>query len=321
MTANTTDKKTLKEKLTPLQYNVTQEKGTEPPFRNEYWDNKKDGIYVDVVTGEPLFSSLDKYDSGTGWPSFTKPIDQEMVSKEEDSSHFMTRTEVISKGGSHLGHVFDDGPGETGERYCINSASMKFIPVERLEAEGYGQYLSLFDKSGKTEKKSEVKAGNMQTATFAAGCFWGVEEILRTFPGVVDITVGYTGGSFPDPTYEDVTTGMTGHAEAVNIEFDPSKISYEELVNLFFRLHDPTTLNRQHNDIGSQYRSAIFYHSEEQKKIAEKAIEAVNKSGKWKKPVVTEVSEAKKFYTAEDYHQDYLQKNPDGYMCHHLSDE
>jgi methionine-R-sulfoxide reductase len=140
----------LKKKLTPLQYEVTQHEGTEPPFRNEYWDNHKEGIYVDVVSGEPLFSSLDKFDSGTGWPSFTKPLEPKNVTTKTDRKLFMQRTEVRSAhADSHLGHVFDDGPAPTGLRYCMNSASMRFIPVDRLEAEGYGQYLHLFQKGKK----------------------------------------------------------------------------------------------------------------------------------------------------------------------------
>jgi len=139
----------LRARLTPLQYQVTQQDGTEPPFSNEYWDEHQPGIYVDVVSGEPLFSSLDKFDSGTGWPSFTRPLEAGNVCTRDDRSHAMARTEVRSrKGDSHLGHVFDDGPGPTGLRYCMNSAALRFIPVERLEQEGYGRYLPLFTPPG-----------------------------------------------------------------------------------------------------------------------------------------------------------------------------
>jgi peptide-methionine (R)-S-oxide reductase len=142
------DDEELRRKLTPLQYKVTQHEGTEAPFRNEYWDNKEPGIYVDVVSGEPLFSSLDKYDSGTGWPSFTRPLEPENVTTREDYALLMRRTEVRSReADSHLGHVFDDGPGPDGLRYCMNSAALRFIPVDRLEAEGYGRYLPLFGRA------------------------------------------------------------------------------------------------------------------------------------------------------------------------------
>jgi methionine-S-sulfoxide reductase len=153
-------------------------------------------------------------------------------------------------------------------------------------------------------------------ATLAGGCFWGVEELFRQMPGVTNTEVGYTGGSTENPRYEQVKTGSTGHAEAIEIEFDPAKVTFEDILKYFFKLHDPTTANRQGNDIGSQYRSAIFYHDEDQRKVAEKVKSLVDSSGAWKKPLVTEIIPASKFYPAEGYHQDYLQKEPRGYTCH-----
>ncbi len=161
-----------------------------------------------------------------------------------------------------------------------------------------------------------MTASKTEIATLAAGCFWGVEELLRSIPGVLDTQVGYTGGSTPNPVYEQVKQGTTGHAEAIQIEFDPAVLTYEDLLRLFFRLHDPTTKNRQGNDVGTQYRSAIFFHSDAQKMAAEKVKTDVNASGKWKDRVVTEIIAASQFYSGEDYHQKYLKKNPLGYTCH-----
>jgi methionine-S-sulfoxide reductase len=171
--------------------------------------------------------------------------------------------------------------------------------------------------AAKGKKGAPVKT---EKATLAGGCFWGMEELIRKIPGVLNTVVGYTGGNAANPSYEVVKTGKSGHAETVEIEFDPAQIKYEDLLLQFFRMHDPTTLNRQGNDIGTQYRSAIFYHSPQQKLIAETVKNRVDASGAWKKPVATVIEEATPFYKAEDYHQDYLEKNPGGYTCHWIRD-
>ena len=290
--------------LTPEQFRVTQKNGTERPGSGALLRNKDAGLYVDIVSGEPLFASADKYESGCGWPSFTKPVAPANVKTTRDWSMLLPRTEVRSaQGDSHLGHVFKDGPRDRGGlRYCINSASLRFVPRADMAAQGYGDYLDQIEETPAVTER----------AVLAGGCFWGMQDLIRKRPGVVSTRVGYTGGTIENATYRNHGT----HAEAIEIVFDPTRTDFRAMLEFFFQIHDPTTANRQGNDRGASYRSAIFYTDDRQKAVAEDTIADVEASGLWPGRIVTELSPAGDFWEAEPEHQDYLERRPNGYTCH-----
>jgi len=275
--------KTRGKKLTPEEAAVIIDKGTERPFTGEYLDHKEEGAYACRQCGAALYSSDAKFDSGCGWPSYDDALEGAVKEVPDADGR---RTEIVcAKCGGHLGHVFR-GEGFTPKdtRHCVNSISLTF-ERERSNAVAY----------------------------FAGGCFWGVEHLLQQEAGVHTVESGYMGGTVDNPTYEQVCTGSTRHAEVVKVVFDPGKITYEHLARLFFEIHDPTQVDRQGPDMGNQYRSAVFYVSDAQRKTAEKLVTLLQKKGL---DVVTVIEPAATFWPAEDYHQDYYVKTGKTPYCH-----
>lgn len=285
-------------KLTPEEEKIIVEKGTEPPFSGEYNNYFKEGTYVCRRCGTPLYASKDKFDSGClprfdrveagGWPSFDAEI-PERVKRIPDPDG--SRTEIVCAAcRAHLGHVFE-GEKKTLKniRHCVNSLSIRFI-------------------SKKRENKNE-------TVIFGGGCFWCIEALFLRIKGVKEVTPGYAGGDLADPSYAEVSSGSSGHAEVIKIEYDPSVIDFDDLLEVFFTTHDPTTLNRQGNDVGSQYRSIILYDNEKQKKAAEAYIKKLTDEKVFEKPIVTEISPLGSFYDAEEYHRRYYDQNKQAPYC------
>jgi len=276
--------------LTPEEERVIVQAGTERPFTGKYNDYFAKGSYTCRRCGAPLYRSDDKFKSHCGWPSFDDEI-KGAVQRIPDPDG--QRTEIrCTACGAHLGHVFL-GEQLTGKnvRHCVNSISLEFVPA--------GQEVKTPPATAK--------------AIFAGGCFWGLEYYFVKAPGVTSTTVGYTGGTVEKPTYQQVCGGRTGHLEAIEIVFDPTKTTYEALTKLFFEIHDPTQADGQGPDIGEQYRSAVFYLDDEQKATAEKLLAQLDKKGY---KVVTRVVKASTFWPAEDYHQDYYEKHGKAPYCH-----
>ena len=286
--------------LTPDEARVIIDKGTEVPFTNEFHDHHEEGTYICRQCDAPLYFSTDKFVSDCGWPSFDDEIDGAVLRVPDADG---MRTEIIcATCGGHLGHVFlGEGLTQKDTRHCVNSISMKFIPAGQEPP-----------ASAQTASSASQEVVN-QTAYFAGGCFWGTEHLVEALDGVISVRSGYMGGRKDDPTYEEICTGRTGHAETVEVVFDPSKTDYRTVAKYFFEIHDPTQKDRQGPDVGSQYRSAVFYVDTEQRDTTEELIQILKGNGY---DVVTEVEPADIFWPAEEYHQDYYANNGKRPYCH-----
>lgn len=273
-------------KLNSEEESVIIDKGTERPFSGKYYTHDEKGIYNCKRCDAPLYKSEDKFDAQCGWPSFDDEIPG-AIKHQTDADG--SRTEILCNNcGGHLGHVFTgEGFTDNNVRHCVNSISLNFTPAHQAE--------------------------DSETAYFAGGCFWGVEYFFQKTDGVISTQVGYMGGDKEEPTYREVCNGTTGHIEVIEVIFDPSSTTYENLARLFFEIHDPTQINRQGPDIGNQYRSAIFYVNATQEQIAEKLIKRLTDKGY---NIATELISAGSFWEADDYHQDYYQTNGAQPYCH-----
>ncbi len=297
-----------RELLSDEQFRILRSSGTERAFCGTLLDNKKEGVYACAGCGLPLFASDSKFKSGTGWPSFFQPIAPGNVAELVDKSHGMVRTEInCARCAGHLGHVFEDGPPPTGLRFCLNSESLNFTEADRLA--------ELADPAATGASATDSAAPETATLVFAGGCFWCVEAVFEELAGVREAISGYAGGSADTANYRAVCSGTTGHAEAVRITYEPAKISYEQLLRVHLATHDPTTLNRQGADVGTQYRSAIFYADETEKRTAERILDEAARTGAFSKPIVTTLEPLGTFYPAESSHQNYVCLNPNqGYV-------